>query len=88
MLPAQIRRLHPRLVLLHNPDDLLFREPALLHQSPLLHSTRELQFPLAEFSGGRSPDIPGVTQAFIGFLPWSEYKKLIIDDAGNMKGGL
>jgi hypothetical protein len=34
------------------------------------------------------PDIPGVTQAFIGFLPWSEYKKLIIDEAGNMKGGL
>ncbi|MBN9614944.1 MAG: hypothetical protein BGO25_05850 [Acidobacteriales bacterium 59-55] len=34
------------------------------------------------------PDIPGVGQAYIGFLPWSEYKKLIIDDSGNMKGGL
>jgi hypothetical protein len=41
-------------VLLHNPDDLLFRKPALLHPSPLLHITRELQFSLAEFFGGRS----------------------------------
>src|SRR5579875_2204063 len=42
-------------MLLQNPDDLLFCEPALLHQSPLLHITRELQFQLAGFSGGRSP---------------------------------
>src|SRR5579875_873846 len=41
-------------MLLQNPDDLLFCEPALLHQSPLLHITRELQFQLDEFSGGRS----------------------------------
>ena len=34
------------------------------------------------------PDIAGVGQAYIGFLPWSEYKKLIIDESGNMKGGL
>lgn len=34
------------------------------------------------------PDVPGVNQAYIGFLPWSEYQKLIIDDTGNMKGGL
>jgi len=34
------------------------------------------------------PQIAGVEQAYIGFLPWSEYQKLIIDDSGNMKGGL
>ena len=27
-------------------------------------------------------DIPGVNQAYIGFLPWSEYRKLIIGDTG------
>ena len=31
MLPAKIRRPHSCLVLLQNPDDLLFRVPALLH---------------------------------------------------------
>ena len=54
VLAAQIRRLHPSLVLLQNPDDLLFRVPALLHACPPVQFTRELQFPLIEFSGSRS----------------------------------
>jgi hypothetical protein len=33
MLSAKIRRLHPGLMLLHYPDDLLFRKPALIHPS-------------------------------------------------------
>jgi hypothetical protein len=41
-------------VLLQYPDDLLFRVPALLHPSPPVQITRELQFQLVEFSGGRS----------------------------------
>src|SRR5207302_760487 len=61
VLTAHIRHLHPSLVLLHYPDDLLFRVPALLHLSPLLHITRELQTELVEISGGRSlrTDDPG-----------------------------
>jgi len=34
------------------------------------------------------PEIPGVNQAYIGFLPWCEYRKLITGESGNMKGGL
>lgn len=34
------------------------------------------------------PEIPGVAQAYIGFLPWSEFKKIILDESGNLKGGL
>jgi len=30
------------------------------------------------------PDIPNVEQAFFGFLPWTEFKKIIIDDTGNL----
>ena len=33
VLPAKIRRLHPGLMLLQDPDDLLFRVPALLHRT-------------------------------------------------------
>src|SRR5271167_405851 len=41
MLPAEIRRLHPRLMLLQDPDDLLFRVSALLHPtSSRLHYER------------------------------------------------
>ncbi len=54
MLPAQIRRLHSGLMLLQNPNDLLFRVSALLHRSPPSQITGELQFSLAEFFGGRS----------------------------------
>src|SRR6185437_6501005 len=36
MLTAQVHRLHPNLMLLQNPDDLLFTEPALLHGSSSL----------------------------------------------------
>ncbi len=32
VLPAKIRRLHTSLMLLQDPDDLLFRVPALLHR--------------------------------------------------------
>jgi hypothetical protein len=42
-------------MLLQDRNDLLFRVPALLHPSPPVQITRELQFPLAEFFGGRSP---------------------------------
>ena len=28
------------------------------------------------------PDVTAVTEAYFGFLPWSEFKKLIIDDTG------
>ena len=54
MLPAKIRRLHPCFMLLHYPDDLLFRVSALLHPSPPVQITRELQFSMDEFSGSRS----------------------------------
>ena len=54
MLPAKIRRLHSGLMLLQDRNDLLFRVPALLHPSPPVQITRELQFSLVEFSGGRS----------------------------------
>lgn len=30
------------------------------------------------------PDIQNVEQAYFGFLPWSEFKKIIIDDSGNL----
>src|SRR5262249_26718691 len=30
------------------------------------------------------PDIPNVQQAYFGFLPWPEFKKLIIDENGNL----
>ena len=51
MLPAQIRRLHARLMVLQDPDDLLFRVPTLL----ILSSRSDYEeFSLAEFSGGRS----------------------------------
>jgi hypothetical protein len=41
-------------MLLQYPNDLLFRVPTLLHPSPPVQITRELQFQLVEFSGGRS----------------------------------
>ena len=28
------------------------------------------------------PDVPNVTEAYFGFIPWSEFKKLIMDDSG------
>jgi AIPR protein len=28
------------------------------------------------------PDVPDVSEAYFGFLPWSEFKKLIMDDTG------
>lgn len=28
------------------------------------------------------PDVPAVSEAYFGFLPWSEFKKLIMDDTG------
>jgi hypothetical protein len=28
------------------------------------------------------PDVPSVPEAYVGFLPWSEFKKLILDDSG------
>jgi AIPR protein len=34
------------------------------------------------------PDIPGVTQAFLGFLPVPELMKILADDNGEMIGGL
>jgi hypothetical protein len=34
------------------------------------------------------PEIPGVAEAHFGFLPWSEFKKLIVDDAGKLVDGL
>ena len=40
MLTTQVRRLHPSLMLLQYPDDLLFRLPALLH-APLPRSIYE-----------------------------------------------
>jgi hypothetical protein len=43
MLMAQVRSLHPRLMLLQDPDDLLFRLPAFLHLSPPVRITREPQ---------------------------------------------
>ena len=41
-------------MLLQDRNDLLFRVTALLHPSPPVQITRELQFSLAEFFGGRS----------------------------------
>jgi len=35
-----------------------------------------------------SPEIPRIDEAYFGFLPWSEFQKLIIDEHGNMIGGL
>jgi len=32
VFPAHVRRLHPSLILLQYPDNLLFTEPALLHR--------------------------------------------------------
>ncbi len=34
------------------------------------------------------PDIPGVSQAYLGFLPFSEFLKLVQNDEKEMKGGL
>lgn len=34
------------------------------------------------------PDVPGVTQAYLGFLPVPEFLKLITDDKGDLIGGL
>jgi hypothetical protein len=34
------------------------------------------------------PQIPNVQQAYFGFLPWSEFQKLIIDESGNLIRGL
>jgi hypothetical protein len=34
------------------------------------------------------PDVPGVNQAYLGFLPASEYLKIIQDDYGDVIGGL
>ncbi|HZZ40319.1 MAG TPA: AIPR family protein [Acidobacteriaceae bacterium] len=34
------------------------------------------------------PDIPGVTQAYLGFLPVPELLKILTDDTGEMIGGL
>jgi hypothetical protein len=34
------------------------------------------------------PEIPGVTQAYLGFLPVPEFRKIITDDRGDMIGGL
>ncbi len=48
MLPPKIPRLHPGLVLLHYPDDLLFRKPALLD------SRRSAP----DFSGRTAPLLP------------------------------
>jgi len=28
------------------------------------------------------PDVPNVTEAYFGFLPWEQFKKLIMDDSG------
>jgi hypothetical protein len=51
MLRAKIHRLHPYLVLIQFPDDLLLRMPALLS------ITRELQFSLVESYGNRSAEV-------------------------------
>jgi hypothetical protein len=64
MLPAKIRRLQSRLVLLQDPDDRLFGEAALLHPGPLLPVTRELQ--LAPFLL-----IPGSTPWPLALRLWS-----------------
>jgi hypothetical protein len=34
------------------------------------------------------PDIPGVTQAYLGFLPIAELKKIVMDDNGEIIGSL
>jgi len=34
------------------------------------------------------PDVPGVTQAYLGFLPVPEFLKIISDDKGDIIGGL
>src|SRR5271157_6050630 len=79
MLAAQVRRLHSGLMLLQNPNDLLFRVSALLHRSPPSQITGELQFSLAEFLGSRSAGLAllaerrsGCTLALVaGFLSLS-----------------
>lgn len=53
MFAAHIRRLRPGLLLTHDPDNLLFREPARLHVHPPASDGR---YPfLEEFSGLMSP---------------------------------
>lgn len=34
------------------------------------------------------PSIPRVSQAYLGFVPWSEFKKVIMDSSGNLMRGL
>jgi hypothetical protein len=34
------------------------------------------------------PDIPGVSESYLGVLPWSEFRKLLQDDSGDMLGVL
>jgi hypothetical protein len=51
VLPAEIRGLLSSLMLLQDPNDLVFRVPALLHPSPPVQITRELQSSLDEFFG-------------------------------------
>lgn len=34
------------------------------------------------------PEIPGVSQSYLGILPWSEFRKLLQDDSGEMLGVL
>jgi hypothetical protein len=48
-------------MLLQYPDDLLFCVPALLHLSPLLHITRELQTEPVEISGAGQTLSDGMT---------------------------
>src|SRR5215813_15461018 len=57
VLPANVRRRRPRLLLPQDPDDLLFAEPASLHRpSPLSDGLYPF---LEEFSGLRSTEING-----------------------------
>lgn len=30
-------------------------------------------------------EIPGVKEAYLGFLPWNEFSNIVVDDAGNIK---
>ena len=50
---AQLGSLHARLMLLQDPDDLLFRLPDLSTPGPAVQFTRKLQLQLAELSGAR-----------------------------------
>jgi len=34
------------------------------------------------------PDIPGVSESYLGILPWSEFRKLLQDESGDMLGVL